>query len=561
MSSVAQVYGIEQIPTGMVDRVEIVKGGGSSIYGPGSVGGVINIIPHEPKHTSGSILGRAGWMDGKPNQTFGANAEWASDSGNSSVNLFGQYDKMTAVDFDDDGFTEVGKKDFSAVGMRFSQNVMNQKGKLSFDFNYTDEDRRGGDLLDLPPHEANIAEAIQSKRTAGGVSWHHTPNTKFDYRLGLSFANLNRDTYYGAGQDPNAYGESKSPLWIIDSQFNHFFSSHVLSWGSQISLEGLEDVQPAYERFYDEDYSNIGFFIQDDWFFLPNWELVYGGRVDKHSEINDAIFSPRAALMWSAAPTLKFRGSVATGFLAPQIFDEDLHITQVGGEGHIHRNSDDLKEESSLTFSGGMEWRPNWGSGTGLIEFNLFHTGITDLFLMIEDDDPDTPEVEFTRINLGDAKVYGAEFNFGYALSNEWQLELGYVEQRSRFGEEEPDFGSMDFFRTPNRYGLATLIYKNPALFDGFFGVRFTGEMKVPHYAGYIPEDRLEMSPSHATIDASISKAFPFGSDSQVVFTVGGKNLTNYYQDDLDQGPDRDAGYLWGPRFPRMMYVSTSIEF
>jgi outer membrane receptor for ferrienterochelin and colicins len=106
---------------------------------------------------------------------------------------------------------------------------MDQKGRLTFDFNYIDEDRRGGDLLDRPPDQANIAEAIQSKRAAGGVNWQHTPNANFNYNLGFSMTSLNRDTYYGAGQDPNAYGNSSSPLWIVDSQFNHFLSSHVLS--------------------------------------------------------------------------------------------------------------------------------------------------------------------------------------------------------------------------------------------------------------------------------------------------------------------------------------------
>ena len=561
MSSLAQVYGIEQVPARMIERIEVVKGGGSAVYGPGSVGGVVNVISHTPDHTAGFFQARTGWMTGIPNQSFSASGEWASADRNSSILAYGQADRMNPVDVDRDGFTEVAKRDFGAVGARYHQNLFDQKAELSFDFNHIREDRRGGDLLHLPPDQANIAEAVNSRRYAGGVSWHHTPNTSFDYRVALSMARTNRDTYYGAGKDSNAYGVSRNPLWVLDSQFNHFLSNHILSWGGQLTTDGLEDAQPAYDRFYDETYRNLGFFLQDNWFFLPGFELVYGARVDKHSEINNPIVSPRVALMWAAKPTVNVRASVATGFLPPQIFDEDLHITQVGGEGHIHRNAEDLKEERSTTVSGGIEWRPSWGRGAGLVEVNLFHTGLRDLFHIVEDDDPATDEVEFTRINYGEADVYGAEFNFGYALTTELEFQAGYVEQRSRFNEPEPDFGSRDFFRTPDRYGLATLIYRNPRLIDVFFGARFTGEMKVPHYAGYIPEDRLETSPAHWTLDASISKSFPFGSDSRVVLTFGGKNLTNFYQDDLDRGLYRDSGYLWGPRFPRNLYVSTSVEF
>jgi len=561
MSSLAQVYGIEHIPARMVERIEVVKGGGSAIYGPGSVGGVINVITRTPSRTGGVVLGRLGWMNGNPNQTFSASADWVSSDNNDALTIFGQSDRISPLDIDGDGFTEVAKREFGALGARYHQNLFGQKAELTVDFNHIRENRRGGDLLHLPPYQANIAEAVNSRRFSGGVGWHHTPNPKFDYRLAVSLADTRRDTYYGAGMDPNAYGKSRNPLSVIDSQFNHFLTSHILSWGGQVTSDGIQDAQPAYEREYNETYRNVGFFVQDDWFLVPTWELVYGVRIDKHSEINHTIVSPRAALMWSVRPTVKVRTSVATGFLPPQVFDEDLHITQVGGEGQVIRNAEDLKEEKSTTCMVGVEWRPRWNGGDGLVEFNLFHTEIKDLFNVVEDDNPETKEVEFTRINMGQAGVYGAEVNFGYALTNELQLEVGWVIQRSRFNEPEPDFGSKDFFRTPDSYGLATFMYRNPRLADLFLGVRFTGRMKVPHYAGYIPEDRLETSPAFWTLDASLSRSFPFGSDSKVTITLGGKNLTNCYQSDLDQGPDRDAGYMWGPRFPRTLYVSTAIEF
>lgn len=57
-SSLAQVYGIEQIPSRMIDRIEIVKGGGSALYGPESVGGVVNIISREPAKRGGLFESR-----------------------------------------------------------------------------------------------------------------------------------------------------------------------------------------------------------------------------------------------------------------------------------------------------------------------------------------------------------------------------------------------------------------------------------------------------------------------------------------------------------------------
>jgi outer membrane receptor for ferrienterochelin and colicins len=140
-------------------------------------------------------------------------------------------------------------------------------------------------------------------------------------------------------------------------------------------------------------------------------------------------------------------------------------------------------------------------------------------------------------------------------------VEVGYVEQRSRFGQPEPDFNSKDFFRTPHRYGVANVTWNLRNQVDIFLGAIFTGRMKLPHYAGFIPADRLEITPSFITLDASISKSFSLGLDSETTFSIGVKNLTDTYQKDLDQGVNRDAGYVYGPRFPRSAYTSIRLEF
>jgi len=562
MSSLAMVYGAEQIPVAMIDRIEVVKGGGSALYGPGSVAGVINVIPLRPPKSGAHFESRYEPMGGLPNFSVSAGADWVAADRGTALTVYGQLDRVKPLDLTGDGLTEVAKRNFQALGFRFDHRLLDDKAKLTFDFNRVQENRRGGDRLDLPEYLANVAESVRSRRNAAGLSWYHSISSKFDYRFTVSFAGQYRHTYYGSGMDPNAYGNTDNPLWVLDSQFNHYLHSHVLSWGSQLNRDWVRDAQPAYGRIIDETYTDTGLYVQDDWFFAKGWELVYGARFDKHSEINAIISSPRASLMWNPHKNLKFRGSVATGFQAPQLFDEDLHITQVGGEGRVIRNSRDLRKESSLTYTFSTEWRPQLGRGSAMLDFNLFHTAIRNLFNVQEDDDPRTPDLEFIRVNSGKVKVSGVELNLGYGISEKFQVEFGYVVQRSRFDQPEPDFNSRDFFRTPNRYGIATATWKHPRLVEVFLGAKFTGSMKVPHYAGFIPANRLDITPSFITFDASISKSFScFGADGKMTFSVGTKNLTNSYQKDLDQGPKRDAGYVYGPRFPRTLYVSIGYKF
>ncbi len=132
---------------------------------------------------------------------------------------------------------------------------------------------------------------------------------------------------------------------------------------------------------------------------------------------------------------------------------------------------------------------------------------------------------------------------------------------KGRYAQPEPDFGSYGFFRTPTVEGNLSVYWKLPELGEVFFGMRRTGSMLLPHYAGYIPGDRLENTKPYTVLDANITRELPTIRDCRLAFTIGVKNLTNSYQDDLDRGALRDAGYIWGPRFPRTFIMSLKASF
>ena len=561
VSSLAQVYGIEQIPTRMIERIEVVKGGGSALYGPGSVGGVINIIPREPPR-SGAVLELRGDGYGGTSPNYSANGayDWVSDDRRTFVTGFGQSDRITPYDVDGDGFTEVSRRELQAAGFRVNRYQLAGRAKLTLDANYMHEDRRGGDQLDLPPQEALIAEAIDSRRSALSGTWFHSVNARFDYRFTVSAADMSRDSYYGTGRDPNAFGQTTSRTLLADSQMNHYAGRHTISWGAQVSSENLDDRQPAYGRFTDVTYRNAGLYLQDDWAFAPGWELLYGLRGDTHTALASPVLSPRVALMHSPHPALDFRISVARGFRAPQVFDEDLHLSSLAGGVRIIEVDPGLREERSTNYMAGFEWKPEAGRGQALIEVNAFHTSLEQLFNVQQADHPGTPLFEFRKVNAGSARVSGIEANVGWGIGDDFILQSGIVEQRARFADPEPDFGSREFFRTPHRYANATVTWRTPKQFDVFAGARYTGSMKAPHYAGYVPTTRLETTPDFVVYDASVSKTFKVAG-SRLTLGVIGRNLTNAFQPDLDRGPLRDSAYVYGPRFPRSFGMVVRVEY
>ena len=579
LSSLAAVYGVEQIPVALIDRIEIVKGGGSALYGPGAIAGVINVIPRTPTESGGYL--KYGWdsMGGKPNSLFEGGADYVNKDATAGITFFGQSSETSPVDLNSDGFSDVSMRESWSTGFRaFFEPTADSK--LTLDYLLSNEDRRGGDQLNRPVTEAFIAEAVQSKMHVGGIRWEQEVNDRFDYELNLSGTYTQRDTYYGSGQDPNAFGNSESPVIYIDLTGRYAIRENLkATLGIQYQYEDMEDEQPAYNRFTNETVKNTGGLSQLEWDFAAKWNLVAGTRVDFNSEMEDPILSPRLALKYSPIEDVAIRAAYSSGFRAPQVFDEDLHITQAGGQAQVIRNAPGLREESSQSISLGAEWKPTFfgeglpfvenDSNSGMtsgsrrqpvtLEGNLFYTRLSDTFDLQETDDPATAQQEFTRFNSADADVYGIELNLAWNIYQDLRLDLGIVEQRSLFDEPSGDFGSRNFERTPERYGVAGLTWDAPWC-EVFVGAKYTGPMEVPHYAGFVANDRLEESPSMVTWDIGVSRSFELG-DTEMLISAGVKNIFDAYQDDLDRGPNRDSGYVYGPRFPRQFNISVQLSF
>ncbi len=563
VSSLAMVYGVEQFPTRMLDSIEIVKGGGAAIYGAGAVGGVINLIPHAPSDTHSTVEARLSELDGQSGYSYSALSDWSPRDRQAGLSIFGQVDGVDAVDRNGDGLTEVTRRRLTTIGLRGEHYVLDSAARWSGELNLTEADRRGGDLerIDLPAHRASLTEEILTRRLGAGIGWLHQMSPGLDYRLAASYSGTARDSYYGAGFDPNAYGETDNPLWIFDSQINVYRDRGTVTGGVQYNRDRLEDTQPGYGRQIAETFTNLAAFLQEDRKLGSRTTLVYGLRVDQHSELDDPVLSPRLAMMWTPRSNLSARVSLAEGFRPPMVFDEDLHIELAGGDARIIRPSPDLVEERSRAYLASLEWRPTFGrKGSASFELAAFQTDLEDLFHVVDADDPATPnQQERLRINFGGAEVAGLEFAASLRWGSRINAQIGFVRQSSRFDDPEPDFGVRDFFRTPKQHGTLSLQARLPAELDLFVGARYTGSMVAPHYAGFIAEDRLETTRSFLELDLSIGRTFELGGRS-LTLTLGSKNLTDAYQEDLDQGPLRDSNYVYGPRFPRSVSVGMRIE-
>ena len=173
-SALSGVYGIEQIPASMIQQVEVMRGGGSALFGGSAIAGTINIITKEPLRNSAMLshtITGIGGLNSFDNNTS-LNASLVTDDHKAGIYIFGQNRHRSGYDSDGDGFTELNKINGQTIGFR-SYLKTSDYAKFTFEYHHMEEFRRGGDNIDLPPHEAEVAEQTEHSINGGGL--------KFDY--------------------------------------------------------------------------------------------------------------------------------------------------------------------------------------------------------------------------------------------------------------------------------------------------------------------------------------------------------------------------------------------
>jgi outer membrane receptor for ferrienterochelin and colicins len=560
VSAMTGVYGLEQIPAEMLERVEIVKGGGSALYGGNAVAGVINVLTKEPQKNMTTLKLHEESTSGKPFTNFGFHSSLVTKDLNTKAFLFGTYQKREPVDLNEDSFSELGTISNTSFGLNFYNYFSGIKGNLKLGFFRIFEERRGGDLFDKPPHEANTAEWIKTDQVGLSSEWNHSLSEKIHYNLSFSLVDAKRNTYYGSHMDPNAYGTTKNPLFFLNCQLNYQLGNHVLSLGTQYKRDKIKDEATGYNRIIEDVYHESGFFIQDDFKISKTFSLLTGFRLNKHSALDKSIITPRLSVLFNITKDLAFRTSFSTGFRAPQVFDEDLHITQVGGEGMMITNSPGLNVEKSYSISSGLDYGKQIKRNLIQLSLEAFYNKLADTFVLHEVGRIENARI-LERINGSGSKVYGFSFDFGLVLGPKFSLASGWTIQRTRLDEPEPEFNCREFFRTPDYYGYANMSYENKKIVNAELSMEYTGKMKVPHYEGYIENDTLESTDPFWVVNVKLRKPIKITENYNVSFFIGAYNLFNSYQKDLDKGVDRDSGYVYGPAKPKSFYAGFDFSF
>lgn len=392
-----------------IQRIEIVKGGSSALYGSDAVGGVINIITKNAvKNETKVDINTGSWgshnytlsTQGKENDFSWFITGGLQKRGHFDYKFDGNSPTMENSDYNNNSFSMKLKNRFSdANSLVVSYNHKSVDSGLYDCF---------GSTSSLPSSYGN---RLQENFNNYAVTWNY--NEDKDVPAYIRFF-YNEKTINMGGQDPITYAVLQhAPMYNrvmgIDTQRGWKLSNkHALVTGSEWHQSNSSNSLNGYE---DRKLTNISLFVQDTWKFADKWTLVPGMRMDNHSAFG-THWSPKVAINYLADADTQVYASWGRVFKAPTA--DDLYYNAGGMYGNP-----DLQAETGYTATIGMNHNFNEKTSVGI---SFFQSRLNDAIAWLNI--PGTWDYRAT--NLEEEKRQGMELSFKQELSPMWSYDIGY---------------------------------------------------------------------------------------------------------------------------------------
>ena len=569
-SSLAGVYGLDLMPVAMVERVEVIRGGGSALFGSNAIGGVVNIITKDPIRNTLSLSNTTNIMeDGTPDINTSVGGAFVSDDYKLGAYVFGQVKNRDGYDRNDDGFSDITRLLSETVGFRAYYKT-SAHSRLSAEYHHIHDFRRGGDNLDAAPHMAYICEQVDHYIDGGGIRYDYFPSMRHRASIYTSAQNISRSSYFGADMNTQAYGSTQDKMFVAGAQYSHNYKSLIpaeLTAGVEYNYNALDDYYIATDRRLNQQTATFGLFAQNEW-KSEKVNFLVGFRLDKHNLIKSPIFSPRANIRYSPINNLGLRLSYSSGYRAPQAYNEDLHIDALNHTVSLIELSQNLRPEFSHSFSGSADYYHNFGRLQTNILLEGFYTMLDDVFTLEKIKEVDDV-IYKERRNAAGARVGGITAELRLGIPSLFDVQCGYTYQRSLYVEPEQWSEDVEaqrtMYRSPDHYGYLSSNFYITDKFNASIFSTFTGSMLVQHSAHTLPDgtkigDKDEWAPSFFDMGFKTSYTFNLSEVVKMEVNAGVKNLFDAYQDDIDVGAGRDSAYIYGPAMPRTIFVGVKLS-
>lgn len=511
VSSLSTVYGLSGIPNSLVDRIEVVKGPASSIYGSEAMGGVINIITKNaltaPKLSIDMMTSTWSENNLDVSTKFNVGKKAASLL---SLNYFSFKEK---IDQNKDNFTDAALQ--SRISVFNKWNFQRKENRqASFAMRYLYEDRFGGEMQWNRSHRGSgevYGESIYTNRAEvfGLYQWPLKEYivTQFSYNY------HDQNSFYGS----NPYNALQK-VAFAQTYWSRKIGNHDLTGGVTFKRTFYDDNTPG--TLSGDGTTNApmkspiwGVFVQDQWEINDKNTLLAGYRFD-YDKIHHEVHSPRLAWKFSPNPYHTLRFNFGTGFRVVNLFTED-HAALTGSREVLIKS--DLKPEKSVNGNLNYIWKIPVGNRMIQLDASAFYTYFSNKIVGDFDTDPD--KIIYDNLHgygISRGASLNVDFNFSFPLSV--NLGVTYLDVYQKFDGENKKSQQL---HAPKWSGTYTLSYK----FANDLNVDFTGQFYGPMRLPVLPDDyRPEYSPFYSLANIQVSKSFKSGFEVY----CGVKNLFNF---------------------------------
>lgn len=419
VSSLSTVYGLSGIPNSLVERIEVVKGPASSLYGSEAVGGLINIITKEvgkaPRFTADLMT--TSYLEHNIDLGFKARLS-PKVSFLTGVNYFKYGNK---VDDNHDGFTDVTLQDRISIFQKWNFNRReNRLFSLAGRFLY--EDRWGGEMNWTKQYRGGnevYGESIYTKRFE--LLGNYQLPLKEKMFLAFSLTSHNQDSRYGE----TSY-IAKQNIAFSQLTWDKKIGSHDLLFGTAFRYTYYDDNTPATILANQNNPENVylpGVFVQDEIKLTQKHSVLLGMRYDYHSTHGN-IFTPRFAYKINFDETSILRLNAGTGFRVVNIFTEDHAALTGAREVVIEEN---LKPEKSYNVNlNYLKKLHDLNGNTFTFDVSAFYTRFSNR--IVADYETNTNQIRYNNLT-GYAVSRGLTGNFDVTLNFGLKLNAGITLQ------------------------------------------------------------------------------------------------------------------------------------
>lgn len=610
-SGLAAVYGLNQMTSEDIERVEVVKGSGSALYGSHAIGGAINIISQEPSPVPRTYADLRFGTD--QSRSVGFQSSLRNEEGNLGLLVYARKIDEDALDQtgpglnrqevnQPDGYSDRAESKVINAGFSFlGQDMKNGHGKILLRGKYIGEHRRGGLITDdvfKNPYTLGT-EDIQTQRYESELQYTRVLFHKINLNFASTWVNHQReatnDTFLNDyisvhGQSPEVTSFrpylANENLLTFTLTLDRAFGKHHLMLGMQGMNDKIQEsgiyvnlgtTQGNYGEPYrseaDKKGNEWGIFLQDEWTPVERLTVVPGLRLDFHhsketysaqgqfhfpeASFHQQSVNPRIAIKYKINEDFILRANVGTGYRAPFGFSEDLHLCS--GSPRVWKSSDLLPEKS---FSYNLS--ADYSAHSWALSFNAFHTRLLNkIGFVIAQDEIRALGYDYQWKNIDHATVQGIELAIKYLPLKNLELYGDLGLNRGRFDQSRAEWAGTPWESVSDyipRFPFASAFFKvnyERGHWSFNTSLNYQGTMYIDYYnvdpdpiAG--DQSKIKKTPSFVLLNARLQYQY-----EGLKLYAGVNNITNYIQDErhLD-----DAAFIYAPLYGRMFFAGLSLS-